>query len=111
MHQVPADSMSPGHVAPNNVFWIMLEEQMVFAFEVNTAIGIIVPSAGRREMELRTVSFAIHYSVFPNVQGSGLCATRRSTSSQGIQLIEHQVIPLVYPPLDSLPQCQISAID
>src|ERR1700680_607148 len=52
-NQIAADRVAPTHVAPAIAERIELEEEMVFAFEINKAVRIVGPIAGGRKMELR----------------------------------------------------------
>src|SRR5438034_5302167 len=52
MHQIAADGMTPVHVAPIPTKRVMLIKQMIFAFEINEPVGIVIPAASRREMKL-----------------------------------------------------------
>ena len=45
-NQIAADGVAPTHVAPAVAEGIELEEQMVFAFEINKAVRIVGPVAG-----------------------------------------------------------------
>jgi hypothetical protein len=51
--------VAPAHVTPKVARRIELEEQMIFAVEVNQAIGIVGPIASRGKMELRAIGFLI----------------------------------------------------
>ena len=53
VEQVGADGVAPGHVAPVDAEWVVLEEQVVLAVVVDQPVGIVGPAASRREMELR----------------------------------------------------------
>ena len=53
MHEIAADGVAPAHVAPRVAEGVVLEEEVVFAFEVDEAVGIVGPVAGRGEMVLR----------------------------------------------------------
>lgn len=53
MHEVGTDGVAPTHVAPFVAERIVLEEEMVFAFEIDEPIRIVGPVPARREMKLR----------------------------------------------------------
>ena len=59
VHQIGADRMAPGHVAPVDPFRVVLEEQVVFAVVMDQAVRVVGPVGLRREMKLRPVRFLI----------------------------------------------------
>ena len=59
MNQIGADGVAPTHVTPAVAEGIELEEQMIFAVEVNQAVGIVGPIASRGKMELGAIGFLI----------------------------------------------------
>ena len=46
MHQVLADGVSPGHVAPGPAEGVALVEEVVLALVVDQAVGVVVPTPG-----------------------------------------------------------------
>src|SRR5262245_23762802 len=59
MHQVVAHGVAPVHVAPVPAIRVVLVEQVIFTFVVHQSIGIVEPSAARREMELGPVRLSV----------------------------------------------------
>src|SRR5581483_5751640 len=53
MQQISANGMSPTHVAPFIAKRVVLKEQVIFAIEVNQAVGIVGPMLAWREVKLR----------------------------------------------------------
>lgn len=53
VEHVWADGVSPMHVPPDGGIGIVLEEHVVMAVEIDGAVGVVHPVAGRKKMELR----------------------------------------------------------
>ena len=49
--------MAPRHISPYILCWVMLKEEVVFAFVVNKSVGVIHPIFFRGEVKLRTIFF------------------------------------------------------
>ena len=60
VHEVGAHGVRPMHVLPFALKRVVLVEQMILAFIINESVGVVYPSASRREMILRTVFLLIH---------------------------------------------------
>ena len=54
MQKILADRVSPTHVAPFISERVVLEKEVILAFEVNEPVGVVGPMLARREMVLRT---------------------------------------------------------
>jgi hypothetical protein len=61
MNQVPADSMSPTHMAPFVAKGIVLIEQVVFSLMIDHPVRIVHPVSLWREMKLRTERLSIKW--------------------------------------------------
>ena len=59
VHQVAADGVAPVHVAPFPAVRIVLVEQVILAVVEDEAVGVVVPAASRREVELRAEPLAV----------------------------------------------------
>ena len=57
--EVRADSVSPGHVAPIDAEWVVLEEKMELAFVMDQAVRIVGPVGFRSKVELWTIRFLV----------------------------------------------------
>ncbi len=74
MYQVFADGVCPGHIAPVDAGWIVLEEKVVLALVINEAVGVVGPVYARGEMELRAILFIVEGARAGLAKyGTGLC--------------------------------------
>src|ERR1039458_3964634 len=71
VNQIGADGVAPTHVAPASAEWIVLEKQMILALEIDQAVRIVGPVAGRGKMELRAVGLLIGSRLREQGQGCG----------------------------------------
>ena len=58
--EIGADGVPPGQVAPDRVIGIVLEEQVVFAGEVDETVRVVDPVRPWRKVELGPMCLAIH---------------------------------------------------
>lgn len=59
MEEIATYCVTPTHMTPLVAEWIVLEVQMVFAFEVDQTVRIICPMLARREMILGPIRLII----------------------------------------------------
>ena len=59
MHQVAAYGVSPRHILPLALEWVMLIEEVVFALIVDKSVGVVVPAASLRVVHLWTVTLSV----------------------------------------------------
>ena len=59
MHEVAADRVAPGHVAPRVAERVVLVEEVVLALVVDEPVRVVHPVLGRREVELRAIELLI----------------------------------------------------
>ena len=62
--QVLADGVTPGHISPDDMKRVVLEEQMPLAAVVDHSVRIIIPALPRREVELGTILLVIEVRRF-----------------------------------------------
>ena len=73
MEQIGADCVAPAHVSPLVSERVVLEEEVVFALEVDEAVWVVRPVFSGREVHLRAVGLIVGWS---------LCTDGQSTESQ-----------------------------
>ena len=59
VHEVAADGVSPGHVAPRQAGRVVLVEQVVLAAVPDQAVGIVEPAGARGEVESRAQGLGV----------------------------------------------------
>src|SRR5262245_23042530 len=86
MHQVRADGMPPGHVAPVDAEGVVLKEQVVLALVEHQSIGVIGPILAWREVKLWPVCFVIELSGHQVQLSHGTSALKISASPSAVSV-------------------------
>ncbi len=63
MEQIGADCVAPAHVSPLVSEGVVLEEEVVFALEVDEAVWVVRPVFSGREVHLRAVGLIVGWSL------------------------------------------------